>query len=128
MEMQNSTINAGNGAVVQKGESSNGNGNDNSSETQCGVLPPMAAGAKPNKKTLVLDLDGTLVHVTKTPMTGGCDFSITFKGRHRPSFYVRRRPGVNELLQQLGATGLYEIVLFTAASKEYNSSHPPPGQ
>ena len=69
--MQNSTINAGNGAVVQKGESSNGNGNDNSSETQCGVLPPMAAGAKPNKKTLVLDLDGTLVHATRTPMPAG---------------------------------------------------------
>ena len=118
--MQNSTINAGNGAVVQKGESSNGNGNDNSSETQCGVLPPMAAGANPiNKKTLVLDLDGTLVHVTTTPMKGGYDFSITFKGRERPSFYVLKRPGVDELLQQLGATGLYEIVVFTAASRIY---------
>jgi hypothetical protein len=30
-----------------------------------------------------------------------------------------RRPGVDGLLQHLGATGLYEIVLLTATSKEY---------
>jgi TFIIF-interacting CTD phosphatase-like protein len=35
------------------------------------------------------------------------------------SYYVLKRPGVDELLQHLGTTGLYEIVLFTAASKEY---------
>jgi len=81
------------------------------------VLPPMAGG-NPNKKTLVLDLDGTLVHTSLEPMPAGYDFILNLEGYDEP-FYVLKRPGVDELLLQLGSTGMYEIVIFTAGLKCY---------
>jgi TFIIF-interacting CTD phosphatase-like protein len=83
----NDNNNNGDGVVVQEeGESSNVNTphvpvplNDNNKD-QCsnceawGVLPPMAEG-NPNRKTLVLDLDGTLVHSSRMPMPAGYDYS-----------------------------------------------------
>jgi len=108
------------GVVVQEErESSNVHLNNESWKSEAGGILPSMEGGNPNKKTLVLDLDGTLVHVTNTPMPAGYHFPITFKGRKRPSYYVFKRPGVDDLLEQLGATGLYEIVVFTAASRDY---------
>ena len=106
MEMQSSS---GNG-VEEVGGSSNKKEN---------VLPPMAGG-NPNKKTLVLDLDGTLVHTSLMPMPLGYHFTInvSVQGCDKP-LYVVKRPGVDQLLLQLGSTGLYEIVIFTASHKAY---------
>lgn len=131
--MQSSTTdNSDHGVVVQEeGESSNANANagthvpplslNDSNENETfddlaggGVLPPLAGG-NPNKKTLVLDLDGTLVDTVCTDSPAGYDFCINLD---KP-FYVFKRPGVDELLQHLGSTGLYEIVIFTAGTKPY---------
>jgi len=123
----NDENNNGHRVVVQEeGESSNVNTphvpgpvNQCSNSEAWVVLPPMAEG-NPNRKTLVLDLDGTLVHSSKTSMPTGYDYSVTFEQRGvTHSFYVLKRPWVDEFLQHLGATGLYEIVVFTAASREY---------
>ena len=70
------------------------------------------------RKTLVLDLDGTLVHSSEMPMPAGHHFIINLTAFQK-QYYVLKRPGVDELLQQLSNTGLYEIVVFTAANKEY---------
>ena len=74
----NNNNNNGDGVVVQEeGESSNVNTphvpgpvNQCANSEAWGFLPPMAEG-NPNRKTLVLDLDGTLVHSTIKPMPAG---------------------------------------------------------
>lgn len=83
-----------------------------------GVLPPVDFGKNPNKKTLVLDLDGTLFHADFKPTPGGYDFTLSLEGYDEP-LYVSKRPGVDKLLQELGSTGLYEIVIFTAGVECY---------
>ena len=65
------------------------------------------------RKTLVLDLDGTLVHSSEKPMPAGHHFIINLTAFQK-QYYVLKRLGMDELLQQLGSTGLYG-----AANKEY---------
>ncbi|CAN6444662.1 unnamed protein product [Victoria cruziana] len=86
-------------------------------------FPPPAAHALPpavDRKTVVLDLDETLVHSTSDQPPEKYDFIV------RPvidgaalTFYVVKRPGVDELLEEIGKD--YEIVVFTAALMEYAS-------
>ena len=92
------------------------------------LLPPMEEA---NKKTLVLDLDKTLIHSRQNSGLGH-DFTLTFPNIvaqiytskklgavatccGSPTFYVWKRPGVEDMLQQLG--GLYEIIVFTSSGK-----------
>ncbi|GLJ07498.1 hypothetical protein SUGI_0068310 [Cryptomeria japonica] len=86
---------------------------------QVHMLPPMAKSDRDlSKKTLVLDLDETLVHSTVNKLPKRHDFAIQF--RHPDGsyiYYVLKRPWVDLLLNEL--RNLYEIVVFTASGKKY---------
>jgi len=94
--------------------------NDNSQQLQnknqkflMGPLPPEMKG----RKTLVLDLDETLVHSSFRPVPGP-DFiiSIELDGvTHR--VYVQKRPGVDHFLEEMGSK--FEVVVFTASLDKY---------
>ncbi|XP_062016953.1 uncharacterized protein LOC133733325 [Rosa rugosa] len=82
-----------------------------------GPLPPQIL---PEKRTIVLDLDETMVHSQAGSPPEKYDFVV------RPridgmvlDFYVLKRPGVDELLEKLGEK--YEVVVFTAGLREYAS-------
>ena len=71
-----------------------------------------------NKKTLILDLDETLVHSAFTPFSRKSDLTLTINldGEDR-QLYVLKRPFVDEFLNELSF--LYEIIIFTASISEY---------
>lgn len=72
---------------------------------------------KMQKKTIVLDLDETLVHSSEKPPRF-YDFAIEVTmGGETTTYYVLKRPGLDELLTELA--NKYELVLFTASMKEY---------
>jgi len=76
-------------------------------------MPPEMKG----RKTLVLDLDETLVHSSFRPVPGP-DFiiSIELDGvTHR--VYVQKRPGVDHFLEEMGSK--FEVVVFTASLDKY---------
>ncbi|GKA35499.1 retrovirus-related pol polyprotein from transposon TNT 1-94 [Tanacetum coccineum] len=84
------------------------------------LLPPNSL----NQRTVVLDLDETLIHSTifrdtSIPITPpvNYDFLVTFG---REVAYVKKRPYVDEFLQFLNQNN-FEIVIFTAGTKEYAS-------
>ena len=84
------------------------------------LLPPNSL----NQKTVVLDLDETLIHSTLFRDTsiaitppGNYDFLVTFG---REVAYVTKRPFVDEFLQYLNQKN-FEVVIFTAGSEEYAS-------
>jgi len=80
-------------------------------------LLPIALPEEVHKKTLVLDLDETLVHSSFKPVPNP-DFVIPVEIEdqiHR--VYVLKRPGVDHFLKQMG--NLYEIVVFTASLSKY---------
>ncbi|KAL9452317.1 hypothetical protein AB3S75_008162 [Citrus x aurantiifolia] len=81
------------------------------------LLPPLIS---PDKKTIFLDLDETLIHSKPDPPPGRFDFVV------RPridgevlNFYVLKRPGVDAFLDAISKN--YEVVVFTAGLKEYAS-------
>ncbi|OHS93914.1 NLI interacting factor-like phosphatase family protein [Tritrichomonas foetus] len=74
----------------------------------------------PGKKTLVLDLDETLVHSSFYPVCN-YDFIAKFKvGENRYSSYVLKRPGIEYFLEFVKEK--FEVVIFTASVKEYADS------
>lgn len=78
-------------------------------------LPPLPASA--NKKTLVLDLDETLVHSSFQPVSRP-DFVIPVLIENKMAdVYVRKRPGVDQFMAAIAVH--YEIVVFTASLKKY---------
>lgn len=80
-------------------------------------LPPLEL---PEKGTIFLDLDETLVHSQSGLPPKKYDFIVrpTIDGEVM-NFYVLKRPGVDELLEKLGEK--FEIVVFTAGLREYAS-------
>ncbi|EEF40131.1 carboxy-terminal domain RNA polymerase II polypeptide A small phosphatase 1 [Ricinus communis] len=80
-------------------------------------LPPLIS---PNKRTVFLDLDETLVHSKADPPPHVFDFVVrpNIDGEFM-NFYVLKRPGVDEFLEALAAK--YEVVVFTAGLKAYAS-------
>ena len=69
------------------------------------------------RKTLVLDLDETLVHSKFEPVAGA-DFQIPIDIEGRQHIvYVMKRPGVDEFLEEMGK--IYEVVIFTASLSKY---------
>ncbi|KAK8818497.1 hypothetical protein WA577_003800 [Blastocystis sp. JDR] len=69
------------------------------------------------KKTLVLDLDETLVHSSFQP-TQRCQYVIPVEIEGNVyNVYVFRRPGVAEFLERMSV--FYEIVVYTASMKKY---------
>ena len=77
--------------------------------------------SKPNvndKKTLILDLDETLVHSAFTPFSRKSDIilNINIEGQNR-TLYVLKRPFVDKFLYELSL--VYEIFIFTASISQY---------
>ncbi|KAM1347371.1 hypothetical protein PS2_036310 [Malus domestica] len=78
-------------------------------------LPPLTS---PEKRTVFLDLDETLVHSVTGPPPKRFDFVVRPMIRGKVmTFYVVKRPGVDEFLEKLG--NKYEVVVFTAGLREY---------
>lgn len=76
------------------------------------ALPPQPTD-KIGKKTLVLDLDETLVHST-FQRPSYYDFTIPVDIDGKISIvYVLKRPGVDEFMSKMNE--LYELVIFTAS-------------
>jgi len=69
------------------------------------------------KKTLVLDLDETLVHSSFKPIPNP-DYIIPVQIENQVhNVYVLKRPGVDEFLRSMGE--IYEIAIFTASVGKY---------
>mmetsp|Transcript_79396 Transcript_79396/g.184238 ORF Transcript_79396/g.184238 Transcript_79396/m.184238 type:complete len:335 (-) Transcript_79396:97-1101(-) len=85
-------------------------------EEQHGQLGPQL-GPNIGRKTLVLDLDETLVH-SSFRLVHAADIVITveLEGEHHRVF-VRKRPGVDQFLAQVAQ--LYEVVVYTASMSKY---------
>ena len=78
------------------------------------LLPPEI---HQNQKTLVLDLDETLVHSSIQSLEKyDLKLSIEVDGKDL-DIYVLIRPGTQEFLERLAK--IYEIVIFTASIKDY---------
>ena len=77
-------------------------------------LPPLSS----KKKTLVLDLDETLVHSQFGPFEIPSDVVINIEIENEVhDIHVLIRPGVKEFLEKMAQ--LYEIVIFTASISKY---------
>jgi len=80
------------------------------------LLPPLSSEHK-GKKTLVLDLDETLVHSSFKPIPNP-DFIIPVEIEDQVhKVYVLKRPGVDKFMQSMGP--YFEIVVFTASLSKY---------
>ena len=78
------------------------------------LLPPQIT----NKKTLVLDLDETLVHSQFLTFSKPSDIVIPIEIENEiHDIHVMVRPGVKEFLKKMEK--LYEIVIFTASVSKY---------
>jgi len=77
-------------------------------------------GKNIGRKTLVLDLDETLIHSSLDPLdpVPEPDFAFTLDcdGEYH-SIYVHKRPGVDEFLAQLAKK--FELVVYTASDESY---------
>ncbi|CAN8290788.1 unnamed protein product [Cochlearia groenlandica] len=83
-------------------------------------LPPMRKN-NDKRRTIVLDLDETLVHSTMEPPTRvNYDFTIKIKIEGAViQMFVVIRPGVTEFLEKIGKN--YKVAVFTAGLPEYAS-------
>nr|XP_010916740.3 probable C-terminal domain small phosphatase [Elaeis guineensis] len=81
---------------------------------------PLPPPSFPGRKTVILDLDETLVHAKTDPPPERYDFTVhpVIDGQIL-TFYVLKRPGVDELLKE--AAKAFEVVVFTAGLREYAS-------
>ena len=71
-----------------------------------------------DKKTLVLDLDETLVHSQFQPFDVPSDIILKIELENElHDIHVMVRPGVSEFLKTMGK--IYEIVIFTASVSKY---------
>ena len=83
-------------------------------ETPSFLLPKSSS----NKKTLVLDLDETLVHSQFQPFDVEPDILLKIELENElHDIHVMVRPGVQEFLENMGK--IYEIVIFTASVSKY---------
>ncbi|CAM6103109.1 unnamed protein product [Calypogeia fissa] len=79
-------------------------------------LPPQSQEHE-GRKTLVLDLDETLVHSSFKPVPH-YDFSIMVEVEGKLcSVYVIKRPGVDRFLEAMAK--VFEVVVFTASLRKY---------
>jgi len=90
-------------------------------EDEVRIEPFCLLGPQPKdlrqKKTLVLDLDETLVHSSfKKVSSADIVVHVEIEDLVNP-VYVLKRPGVDEFLRQVGE--LFEVVVFTASLSKY---------
>jgi len=80
------------------------------------LLRPLSPRSS-HKKTLVLDLDETLVHSSFKPVSNA-DFIVPVEIEDTVhQVYVLKRPGVDQFMRRMGE--IYEIVVFTASLAKY---------
>ena len=92
---------------------SENNNNANNDENKI-LLPPKTT----NKKTLVLDLDETLVHSQFMTFSAPSDVIIKIEIENEVhDIHVMVRPGVKEFLEKMDK--FFEIVIFTASVSKY---------
>jgi RNA polymerase II subunit A small phosphatase-like protein len=73
-----------------------------------------------NKKTLVLDLDETLVHSGFKPFSIGSDIILKIELDNKiHDIHVLVRPGVEEFLERMSKH--YELIVFTASLSKVNN-------
>mgnify|MGYP000902680842 FL=1 len=65
-------------------------------------------------KTLVLDMDETLLHASTKPVSRADNIVRLSDGS---KFYIIKRPYLDEFLEQMAK--IYEVVIYTAGDKEY---------
>jgi len=82
------------------------------------LLPELTSDQKTKSvKTLVLDLDETLVHSSFKPIPNP-DFIISIELENViHKVFVRKRPGVDQFLKAVGEK--FEVVIFTASLAKY---------
>lgn len=87
----------------------------NNRSTSGSFLPPHT---KNNKKTLVLDLDETLVHSAFKPFYFKSDIMLNvYVDRANHPVHVLKRPYVDSFLERMAQH--YELVVFTASISQY---------
>ena len=74
---------------------------------------PLIPPTTDTRKTLVLDLDETLIHSSDIPPHSSVEYFMS----GNPQFYVYKRPGLDEFLQF--ASERFEIIIFTYGEQEY---------
>ena len=93
--------------------STENNNNQNNDENKI-LLPPKTS----SKKTLVLDLDETLVHSQFMTFSAPSDVIIKIEIENEVhDIHVMVRPGVKEFLEKMDK--FFEIVIFTASVSKY---------
>ena len=86
---------------------------------QSDLLLPMKSPEFANKKTLILDLDETLVHSSPTPFPkNDLVIEVDFDGILY-NIYVLIRPGAENFIKRMSK--IFEIVVFTASISRYAS-------
>jgi RNA polymerase II subunit A small phosphatase-like protein len=71
-----------------------------------------------SKKTLILDLDETLVHSSFKPLNGKTDILLKVElERRQYIIHVLKRPGAQEFLEKMAR--IFEVVIFTASLSAY---------
>ena len=86
---------------------------------QSDLLLPMKSPEYTNKKTLILDLDETLVHSSPTPFPkNDLVLEVDFDGILY-NIYVLIRPGAENFIKRMSK--IFEIVVFTASISRYAS-------
>ena len=72
------------------------------------------------RKTLILDLDETLIHAERTRPSGPIEIELMLRSEtddSMTSFFVRKRPHVNAFLRIV--SNWYRVVVFTASLRRY---------
>jgi len=81
-----------------------------------GLMPPLTHDMM-SRKTLVLDLDETLVHSSFKPIPNP-DFIVPVEIEDQVhKVYVAKRPGVDKFMLEMGKH--FEVVVFTASLSKY---------
>ena len=76
---------------------------------------------KQEKKSLILDLDETLVHSSFFPFERASDLTLPIKvDNHNRLVYILRRPYAIEFMKEMSQ--YYEIIIYTASIPEYASN------
>ena len=76
---------------------------------------------KQKKKSLILDLDETLVHSSFFPFERASDLTLPIKvDNHNRLVYILRRPYAIEFMKEMSQ--YYEIIIYTASIPEYASN------
>lgn len=95
--------------------SSTSNENKGNFKNTLRVLPAVTRSS--HKRTLVLDLDETLVHSSEKPVPNPDAIVILSSENNPRTLYVKFRPGLMEFLSKV--LKIFELVIYTASSKDY---------